>query len=385
MNKVEKIIRYALSQHPVKTGMRFLSDRELAEMLGVNRMKIHRTMGDLVDEGVAARFHGSGTFVRKVFKQEDVESLVLTQKEKKLAQHLFAEPSTTPGRVFPRQGLCLALWSDFKLENQPDHLVIDGIVERAKDLHHEVSLHTLAHGNADPRNAEDIAEELKSNPADGFLVVTRWASLFEQAFAIAHGNIKPPTSYIYLARHPTVFLEPLIDIDDTSAVARAVNIFATEGYRRIAVIAIEDRMRPVEWRKQSIKFALNQCGLSYESFLLVAPEKMESVAYLLDQLLKGAAPPDAIYVSNDHLMPKISAYLDATKIIPGRDLGIITLSNQGIPLPKTHNWSRLEFTPKAVGKLALDSLLGVITTAGEEMCSFSQQPIWIPGNTHTHK
>jgi hypothetical protein len=67
---------------------------------------------------------------------------------------------------------------------------------------------------------------------------------------------------------------------------------------------------------------------------------------------------------------------------PGRDMGVLTIANKGIALPKGENWSRMVFDLRLVGHMAVTSLVDVIVTAGQKLCSFSHQGYWAPGQTH---
>jgi hypothetical protein len=69
-------------------------------------------------------------------------------------------------------------------------------------------------------------------------------------------------------------------------------------------------------------------------------------------------------------------------IAPGADLAVITLAARGNPLPEGFKWSRMEFNPFQVGRVAVDCLLQEIQTAGEELCSFAHLAVWRPGETH---
>lgn len=57
--KLREIIERQRSDRPVKIA----SERALAETLGVSRLSLRAAIGDLVDEGLLLRKHGSGTFI----------------------------------------------------------------------------------------------------------------------------------------------------------------------------------------------------------------------------------------------------------------------------------------------------------------------------------
>lgn len=55
-------LEYRLCFPPSEAGMRLKPERELAQHLGVNRMRVRRSLEQLVNKGVLVRKHGSGVY-----------------------------------------------------------------------------------------------------------------------------------------------------------------------------------------------------------------------------------------------------------------------------------------------------------------------------------
>ena len=378
---IEDKIRYGLSRPPSRAGLRLRSADELAPVFGVDRMRIHRIMSKLAREGVVVRRDGSGTFVRKALEWNFDSDADWVQDAKQLAQELFA-PSDS-GRRIPDQErqLRLSLWSDFHCTTETNRLLMEGVVQRAKEEGHSLAIHSLVQEEDQPLAANDVAAQLGDTPCDGYLVVTRWASRFEESLARAFGEkVLPPMAYVEPGSSHCR-CQPLIELDLQSAVRRAVDLFAEEGCRRIGFIQLQSPAHDERLDAQVYDSVCSQHGFDYRA-VECATSDGDSVTRAMSRMFDRDEAPDAVYVGDDHLMLDVADYLQEHRRTPGRDIGVIVLSNRGIALPEGVAWSRLEFNPVALGRLAVENLLRVISTAGEELCSLAQRPIWLPGTTH---
>jgi DNA-binding LacI/PurR family transcriptional regulator len=100
------------------------------------------------------------------------------------------------------------------------------------------------------------------------------------------------------------------------------------------------------------------------------------------RLFSGEDVPQALYVTDDIKMHHILPVLRSLGREPGRNLAMITHANYGSPLPAGIEWSRLEFDPYSVGRLAMQSLVRDIESSGDDLLSFSHRAAWRPGKTH---
>jgi hypothetical protein len=69
-------------------------------------------------------------------------------------------------------------------------------------------------------------------------------------------------------------------------------------------------------------------------------------------------------------------------LFPGENISLIGHSNHGASLPAGYEWSRMEFHPYQLGRLAVQCLVRDIQSSGEELLSFCHLPQWIAGKTH---
>ncbi|HAI14046.1 MAG TPA: hypothetical protein DCM28_20240 [Phycisphaerales bacterium] len=107
-------------------------------------------------------------------------------------------------------------------------------------------------------------------------------------------------------------------------------------------------------------------------------EWKDSIAMLLDM----NPLPDALCMASEEPLQLLYDMMKQRGIKVGRDMAILTIANVGVDLPAGENWSTMVFDPRLVGGMAVTSLVDVIVTAGQRLCSFSHQAHWQPGKTH---
>lgn len=73
-HQVEEILRQAIRSGELTPGQPFPSEPELADLLGVSRLTIRRSLGDLERAGLIVRRHGVGTFVAQVSSTQIIPS-----------------------------------------------------------------------------------------------------------------------------------------------------------------------------------------------------------------------------------------------------------------------------------------------------------------------
>jgi DNA-binding LacI/PurR family transcriptional regulator len=225
-----------------------------------------------------------------------------------------------------------------------------------------------------------VLRRLPKGVCDGYVVDATWAT----AFADAMGGIPPATVFFYPGKCQKS-LQPLIDIDTDSGVGRAIQVFAEEGATRIGLLGGVGAGESGGGQELAYNRAMEDAGLAYRAAIFVdRPWQPARVRQGMARLLDRADPPEAVYISDDHFLQPAARELASRGLTPGRDLAVITLANRGIPLPNGTNWSRIEFDPMLVGQMTVDSLLQAIRTAGHTLISFSHNPTWWPGETHTN-
>lgn len=383
VNRIENILSIVFSRPPASVGLRINSERKLASAFEASPTNIHRILDVFVEKGILTRHHGNGTFIRKVSSPERFQDKSLYRDAEKLVDETLCLSSS--GRKMKTQQLQLSLWSDFPGSNETNTVLEKNIIVRAKELGHSIVTKSLIRKQNIPLGIEEVAEEMRKTSHDGYIIIARWVKFFEQAAAMAWGKEKIPTCYImpcsYFAE-----CEPYITLDTDNAMRRAIRIFAQEGYKKIGMMLFDnEEFRTLEEYRHIFK---SEAGLydfdsvDIQNVPLYSPE----ISYLgkaIEAILaKGL---EAVYVADDNMLPGLSEVMKEKGIVPGKDLAIITSSNRGLPLPGEINWSRMEFDLNSFSKTIIDSLLNVISTAGENMLSFSHQPAWRPGKTHLLK
>jgi len=380
------VLHHGLSRPPCKAGMRLRSERDLAALFRIDRMKIRESLDRFVRKGVLVRRRGSGTFVRTVPSPPDVGRDKVPVNSVGLADMLFAGVSSASDRPMPLQPtkaqrrLHLGVWSNFanSVHGYGSQASLAGHIHRAQELGHRVTLHSVTARRGVPLSLPELARQIRDNPCDGYIVPEKWADLFNEA----SGDVRVPIVYVAgtgIGRH-----QPLVTLNVPEAAERAVHLFAEAGYERIGLIIPASADDPSGFDPrvyEAYDRAMARFDLTYRA---VEASQCSVIAGMAagQRMLDRGDRPDAVYVADDHITPGLAEALSAGGVILGRDVGVITLSNRGLPLPESYDWSRLEFDPELLGQMAVDMLLFLIETAGVQASNVMLCARWIPGETH---
>ncbi len=232
-----------------------------------------------------------------------------------------------------------------------------------------------------PKIAE-LTQRLKDDPSDGYLVSVLSADIFLQALGKVHTPVVFFSESSCGIRH-----EPVVMLDSLEAVGRGVHLLAGQGYQRIGFIGLDYFDRPGESSdslRKAYERAVIDAGLDYQASEFTKADVQESIA-ACRRFLARPESPQAIIVANDTVLNGLAEVLIADGIVPGRDLGVITLSNVCSRLPKGIEWSRLEFNVEGLGEVVVNTLLGLLQTAGLRANSSAIFARWKPGRTHLMK
>ncbi len=376
---LDSSIEWSLGQPPSMAGLRLKSERELATLLRTERTHVRQSIRRLVKKGILVQRHGSGTYVRKVPRFSDNAERMLPPRVSLLsAEALFAEagkPHTRRRVHAAHRQLHLGLWSHIQTPSESEKLFLDGVIQQTRESGHQVTLHSVVEKPGVLLSVENLAELLKRHPCDGYLMLSGAAEIFSRAI----GGVRPPTVFMGV---PNALMEyqPMIQVDLLEAVTRAIRRFAAEGYTRIGMIGLDSETDTARPALIAYEQAMSQMGSDYRASD-ACRLGCGAVARGIQRMFLRADAPDALYVADDIVLREAVPALADVGREPGRNLGVITLSNQGNSLPPGYDWSRLEFNPAGVGRMAADILLRVIETAGEEMFSFTHQAAWREGKT----
>lgn len=67
--RISQLIEETIKTTQIAENEALPSERDLANMLGVSRITIRKSIDNLAQKGVVVRVHGSGTFVKKQIQQ----------------------------------------------------------------------------------------------------------------------------------------------------------------------------------------------------------------------------------------------------------------------------------------------------------------------------
>jgi DNA-binding LacI/PurR family transcriptional regulator len=380
-DKINRILNIVFSQPPSAVGMRLSSERKLAKLFEEPQTNIHKILDEFVTKGILVRRHGSGTFIHKVSTLKRYQNDELYEEAKSLAfEILCVNPS---GRKMAKRHLKLSLWSDFVDTTNTNNLIAESICKRAEELGHSIVMRSLVKKISTPLDIEDVVEEIKKTPHDGYIVVARWGKLFQLALSMALQSEHPPICYLMPCSY-YIECEPYITLDTNDVIRRTVRLFAAEGYSCIGMLQLrEQNFLLAKENVHVFKSEMDLFGLQAVTHdLPLADCNIEDVRSAVDHFLEHKV--EALYVADDHIVQLLSQVFDEKSMVPGRDIAVITIANKGVTLPESFEWSRFEFDLDSFGKTIVDSLLTVISTAGENMLSFSHKAIWRPGKTHSN-
>ncbi len=381
--QVIAVLQYELARQPAASGHRLINERQLADLLGANRMTIRRSLNELEEQGILVRRHGSGTYLRKVPVAPPCPSDYTPMR-----QSLFVTEQATdqPTRLAPdpsRQQLTLGLWGDMHCTTPANRMLLAGIENRTRELNHKLQTYAMEYEADGLTPIEHIVDELKANPCDGYIVNSGMVDRFLKAYHKVWGQAHPPLVQVWPGTILPTF-EPLIQADTQQAVERGTNYLIEQGYQRIQLLTMMSHIGPTARNELGYRFAMTNAGL--EPMHTV---KLQSIMHLscqwepvLARLLDEKHRPEAVIMASEMPLAVLARLMKERGLKPGRDMGVLTIANEDIALPKGEDWSRMVFDLRMVGHMAVTSLVDVIVTAGQKLCSFAHQGYWAPGKTH---
>ena len=386
MNNLEKVLEYALSRPPSSAGLRLRSERDLAALFKTDHFKVRKSLSELVRKGVLVRRHGSGTYVRKVPK---VSHAFAPETLQIPSQSLFAinqpERDYVP-RLEPmkhQQQLHLSLWADLEPEQIASRrALISGIVRQTERAGHFMSMHSVSGPDGQPIPVSELAQRLKNHPSDGYLVGSWTADEFIKAM----GKIQKPVVY-FSDSSRLVEHEPMVMLDSLEAISRGINILAKKGYKRIGLIGLyipDDPLEHYDPMQKQYERTMADLGLSYNASVFCTTTIRESMA-AIRELLSRPEPPEAVLVTDDIVLNGVAEAFKMDGVVPGQNIAIITTSSVSSKLPEGIDWSRLEFDAEGMGEVIVNTLLGLLQTAGLRANSSAVYVKWLPGKTHLLK
>jgi DNA-binding LacI/PurR family transcriptional regulator len=382
------LLLYRLSASPTRAGLRLIPERDLAAAMGIARNQIRHALDNLVDLQILTRKQGSGVYVRKVPDPlpQGARGLkpwlpLLTPERLFAKSHSELRLKADPAKVRLRMG---AWWQTVQTESsQSVNLLLAGVVDQAKDLGHELVFHYLNPFESQQSKARALRRERDFQLCDGHLVLASLA----QAYLEAKGEGNMPAVFIWPGMCE-VSLQPIICIDEEAALKESMRHLAAAGCRRIAFLGLdnEDNSQEIIGVQRGrldplYASTVKALGLRYRRSAFTLPDPA-SAAAAIEYLADAAQPFDGLYVADDVVLKHAIPALESRGLFPGENIALIGHSNHGASLPEGYEWSRMEFHPYQLGRLAVQCLVRDIQSSGEELLSFCHLPQWIAGKTH---
>lgn len=377
--KISTAIESAMRAYSPPLGSRLTPEQDLAKTLGVGRFHIRRAMDELVDKGLVFRRRGSGTYIKALPERVVAEAESSGEGLSINPEHLFAvEQADSAAR--PTEGpasLRIGLWSD--LANMPatHHRVLAGASQRAGEQNQYLSVHSIVRSRDVPLSVEELGRQVRAHPAEVYIVAERWADEFNQAF----GGSTPPAVYFNSSR-PLHRYEPVVGLDNEGVVEAGIRQLATAGHRKIGMLALDTPGRPLWAEVEAYRRTLRREDLEYQNIQTCKLLDRQAARQAGQALLAGPERPEAVYVGDDHLLEGFLEAVQDQGLQIGRDLAVVTLSNAGVPLPPTCNWSRVEFDLVALGELLIDTAQRLVRQGPERTSSCLLRHKWIAGQSH---
>ncbi|MFZ4778708.1 MAG: substrate-binding domain-containing protein, partial [Terrimicrobiaceae bacterium] len=252
--------------------------------------------------------------------------------------------------------------------------MLHGMEECARREGHHFLKIQISGDEFSEERAGDLNRQLDGLSVDGCLVHAATGSWIDEILEVR----KIPRAHLSDYRaddipHPCILLDP------ADALRSAVLRLHREGCRRIGHYGLKGRFLAPGLR-EAFESTMDKLGLpsGRAEYLDLDPEDVERG---VERMLSFDKPPDGVYVSDDVLLKYLAAEWKKRGLTPGGDFSVITLSCRGNDHPGDLNWTRMEFNPFQVGRMAMDTLLQSIQTVEGALCSFIHVAAYIPGAT----
>ncbi|MFZ4683398.1 MAG: GntR family transcriptional regulator [Terrimicrobiaceae bacterium] len=369
---------HLLSSGQARAGMRLRSLRDLAETFSTEYRRVRSAIVSLTERGILAKRQGSGTFIRRLPGAADAGKPNPVSRKLKVEQVLSIHDDARSRRrpLAQHRHLDFQIWMDLHWPSPVQTSILAGATEVLSLLGHRITScgGTESQGVAlDKRKLEKI---LRANPADGFLVLDWLSDHFGSQFSEA-GKLWLTFGFSGPIRH-----QPGMILDSMEAAERGTRALIEGGCRRVALLGYFDVARDCDFERFYYTHALRHAGIEdYNVAEFVALDRAK-VQHALAGMLDAHLPPDGIYVADDNLLPFVAEELEQRNLVPGRDLGIVTLWNDTHSLDDGMDWSRMEHSPRKFGRALAHNLVAAAQSANAQLTNSATLAEWKPGKTH---
>lgn len=386
-------LRAALAQPSVRVGQRLLSERKLALRLNVTHNQMRKSLLDLVDEGVLTQKRGSGTFVKRV---PDL-STIADKPAHDEVHGRYGVPDIHPHQILHLHGQSsesedgmsaqlttsydIGLWWDNLIVMTPlQQFILQGMILRTESLGHRLSVHPMTPSHSrEPLDSQTLRQRVMAHRNDGYLCIGWSESEFSRFLT---EELESPVIF-FNTDGQRLIASPNIVFDTHNATQHAVKRLQNSGCKNIWDIQLNIAKESPTSQGRYVSPSDTHSWLSLNVF------DTPSVSRLVSQWLAQTTaadphrPVDGIYVADDHMLEGVVAALRSAGRMPGRDVAVISMANEGLPQPwPVGRWSQLRFDPRQLGTLAVDMLVRHINDPKAHITSIALRADWVPEQSH---
>jgi DNA-binding transcriptional regulator YhcF (GntR family) len=383
-------------------GMRLRSMHDLTETFRTDYRRVHNAIESLTERGILAKRRGSGTFVRRLPIAADAGKPSPLFRKLKIEQILsIHDDAHTRRRPLQQQRhLKFQFWTEFHGNGSIRDAIIQGLEDVLLPLGHQITNCSITDASGTRIDKKELAKRLRAHPADGYLTINWMAESYGEQFA-ATGKLWLTCGFSGPIRH-----QPGMILDSVEAVERGTQALIEGGCRRVALLGWFNAKR--DWECEFERFyythALRHAGIEDYNVARFVRFDAEEVRHALAEMLDSKLPPDGLYLADDNLLPFVAEELERRGIVPGRDLGVVTLWNEGLsgktlvrdlsegevtilrheklPFVSPYQWSRMEQSPRQFGRALSLNLLSAAQSANARLANYAILADWKAGETH---
>src|SRR5690606_23092253 len=270
---------------------------------------------------IARKLRISPSTVSRALNDHPSIGLVTTMRVKKMAEELNYEPNQTA--IFFKQRKTFTIGVILPSLSEPFFSsAISEIEDVAKD-HNYTVLMGQSHDDAD--RELQILQTFKKHRVDGILM--------------SLGKNTEDLSFIELLEEseiPVVFFDCVPNIDQvnkvysdlSSGMKEAIEAFASNGHRRIALINGPENLLAAQERETAYKAALHENNLEYNDKYIVHTDLTEQGNIeATDKLLALSERPSAVISFNDFVALDVMKYARQKGLVQKKDVYFISYAN----------------------------------------------------------
>lgn len=381
-------IECAVAQSNVPVGSKFRTEEQIASRLGMSRWRLRNALILLGEKGMLLRRRGSGTFLR--LRPTMGNATTLQSLPHITVEDLLEHTGTEPARAMSTgvRSLRLGLLCDLNSSSHTTREINAHLVRKINAGGHQLNIQSSTHPDIELLTPEEIIDQLPNESCDGWIVQAEAAENFYSAMDKSAGS-KPPV--VFYGRNKSLSMRgTFVQSDGPACLAHAFEEFVNQGLTRIGMVCLRRNRHRLGYEKydemaEYYETMLRRHRLTYRAIEYTESEASDSVldAMRATRRLMATDPqPEAIFVSDDHLVPGVVEVLQQLGIEPGHGVAVIVIGHYDRPLPGEYQWSQFEFSTEAIAEWTISTLMRKIHSPNLVTPSLSVKLTWRAGQTH---